>query len=288
MALTAITRDGLTLNAETFGPQDAPMPVICLPGLTRNARDFTALAEALSVADASGPAMRVIVMESRGRGGSQGSPGTYTLPQELDDLQVALDAWGIGRARFVGTSRGGLLTMGLAMVAPDRIESAVLNDIGPVIEESGLARIGKAVGARMEFASFDALADALERAIGAQFPRLDAGGWLRLARQLASPTGEGTTVRYDYDASLGDTFRTDGPSGPLPDLWPAFDALAARPVMVVHGALSDILSAATVEAMRQRDADLETLVIEDEGHAPLLWDANAIDPIKRFLAASAA
>ena len=145
-SLTVVARDGVTLHAADWGEKSALTPVVCLPGLTRNARDFTVLAEALSSGDDSGPARRVIVLESRGRGQSgHAAPDTYTLPQELDDLTRALDGWGVRRAHFVGTSRGGLLTMMLAMTKPERIESAVLNDIGPRIEPEGLARIAGSV-----------------------------------------------------------------------------------------------------------------------------------------------
>lgn len=258
--------------------------MICLPGLTRNARDFAALCEVLARDDDSGPPMRVIALESRGRGRSEyGAPQSYTLQQELDDLIRALDAWQIRRAHFVGTSRGGLLMMFLATLAPERIDRAVLNDIGPRVEVEGLARIGKGVGMRMAYPSFEALAETLRAGLGAQFPRLKDDQWMRLAQQLASPDAEGGGVRYDYDPHLGDTFRDDAPpSAPL-DFWPAFQALATRPVLVIRGANSDILSAATVEAMRMRGGRTRSFVVSGEGHAPLLWDRRAIDTVKCFL-----
>lgn len=285
-SLAAVANDGVALHAQDWGPDGAPLPVVCLPGLTRNARDFTALADALSRDDDAGSAMRVIVLESRGRGQSgRAAPDTYTLPQELDDLTRALDAWGVKRAHFVGTSRGGLLTMLLAMTAPERIESAVLNDIGPRIEPEGLARIAGSVGATMRFASFEALGAHLKATLGTQFTDLDAGGWLRFARQLASEDTAGS-VRLDYDERLGDTFRDAPPSDETPDFWPAFEALAAVPVLVIRGANSDLLSAATVEAMRRHDPRVQSLIVHGEGHAPLLWDRRSIDTVKRFLARS--
>jgi len=231
--------------------------------------------------------MRVIVLESRGRGRSEyGPPDTYTVPQECDDLIQALDQWGIKRASFVGTSRGGLVTMGLATIAPERIACAVLNDIGPRIEPDGLKRIGEGVGTRMQFPSFKVLGERLAAGLGPQFPRLEAEGWERLARQLASETEDGE-VRLDYDERLGDIFRQTAPAAEPPDLWPAYEALTVRPVLVIRGANSDILSAATVEAMRRREGRLSSLIAHGEGHAPLLWDRRSSETIKRFIAQEA-
>lgn len=277
--------DGVVVRAKDWGPSRGTRPVICLPGLTRNARDFDALAEALAKEDRNGPALRVIAIDSRGRGRSDhADPSTYTLPQELKDVIAALDAWGIDDARFVGTSRGGLLIMLLAMVAPQRIDRAVLNDIGPRIEPVGLRRIAAGVGTTMVFASFDALAEELKARMALQFPRLGEGHWMRLAFQLASPAPEGG-VRFDYDERLADLFRAsaDNDDGATYDFWPAFEALSSRPGLVIRGAHSDILSAATVEAMRRRDTRLKTFVASGEGHAPLLWDRRSLETVKTFL-----
>ncbi|MEM7694009.1 MAG: alpha/beta hydrolase [Pseudomonadota bacterium] len=280
--LTATAADGTALVADEYGPA-GETPVVCLPGLTRNARDFADLAAALSAPDET-PPRRVIVLESRGRGRSGRADGaTYTLLQELDDLLAALKSFDVARAAFVGTSRGGLLTMLLAMRAPEMISRVVLNDIGPRIEPEGLARIGESVGTTMAFKSFEDLGARLEKALGPQFPALGPDGFVRLARQLASEDGEG--VRFDYDPALADPFRaTNAPIDP-PDFWPGFDALLGVPVMVIRGAHSDLLSAATVEAMRRRHARLTTFIAHGEGHAPLLWDAASQSAIQRFLSA---
>ncbi len=196
-----------------------------------------------------------------------------------------MDAFGISRARFVGTSRGGLLVMLLAMTQPDRIDRVVLNDIGPRIEPVGLARIGESVGKTMRYPSYEALAEALEPTQHAQFPRLKGPQWVRFAKQLASPDAATGEMVLDYDEALSAPFReTNAPANP-PDFWPAFDALKSRPVLVIRGAHSDLLSAATVEAMRRRHRRLETFVASGEGHAPLLWDRASIETVKRFLAA---
>lgn len=257
--------------------------MLCLPGLTRNARDFHALAGALSDTSDEGPGMRVIILESRGRGRSgRADPSTYTLPQELADLGSALDAFGVESAHVVGTSRGGLLAMLVAMTAPQRLRSVVMNDIGPRIEPAGLARIGTGVGVTMQFPSLPALADKISTDLGPQFPRLEDDDWVRLAGQLASEDGDGS-VMLDYDPGLAAPFRdTNAPTDP-PDFWPAFEALLGKHVMVIRGAHSDILSAATVEAMRRRHPGLETFVAMGEGHAPLLWDRASLGAIEAFL-----
>lgn len=229
------------------------------------------------------PRRRVIVLESRGRGRSGRAPAeTYTLPQELKDLTAALDQFGITRAHVVGTSRGGLLAMLLATVSPERLRSVVLNDIGPRIEPAGLARIGAGVGTTMEFASFDSLAAGLRKALSKQFPRLDGDDWIRLARQLASQ-GDGGTVCLDYDPALAAPFKDGNPASAPPDFWPGFEALNGCPVMVVRGSNSDLLSAATVEAMRRCHEGLEAFVAPGEGHAPLLWDRASLSAIGSFL-----
>jgi pimeloyl-ACP methyl ester carboxylesterase len=259
--------------------------VVCLPGLTRNARDFGHLASGLVVADRLGPARRVITLDSRGRGRSgRADPATYTLAQELTDLVAAMDTWGIATADFVGTSRGGLLAMLLAATAPMRVRRVVLNDIGAAIERAGLARIARAVGAVMEYPSLEALAEAQRAALGAQFPRLCGAHWVRFAGQIASPAADGTVV-LDYDPRIADAFADFSAEAAPPDFWPAFSALIDRPALVVRGAHSDILSAATVEAMRRRHRHLSTHVVHGEGHAPLLWDRGSCETIKSFLAA---
>lgn len=254
--------------------------MVCLPGLTRNARDFGQLCAVLSRRPDDPP---VIVLESRGRGRSgRAAASTYTLPQELADLVAALDCWGVEEADFVGTSRGGLLAMLLAATEPARVRRVVLNDIGPTIETEGLERLAATVGRTMTYPSFDALAAALKAAQRRHFPAMTAERWRRLAGQLASENPDGT-VTFDYDPALAETFANFAHDGRAVDFWPAFEPLLDRDVMVVRGAHSDILSAATVEAMRRRHRRLEALVIADEGHAPLLWDRYSTEAIRSFL-----
>jgi pimeloyl-ACP methyl ester carboxylesterase len=277
-------QDGLRLHARSFGQRLAPaLPVVCLPGLARTVADFESLATALAT-DTKMP-RRVIALDSRGRGMSDydRNPANYNLQVELADVLAMLTALGIVRAVFVGTSRGGILTMLLASARPTAIAGCVLNDIGPVIESKGLMRIKSYVGKLPRPASFHEAADVLRRMFGSQFPKLSDEDWVAFARRTFKDAAG--RIVPNYDVKLAATLAGVGPDRPLPPLWKEFDALARVPVMVIRGGNSDILSMATVEAMRARRGRLEVLEVPDEGHAPLLAGADSIGPIAAFVAA---
>jgi pimeloyl-ACP methyl ester carboxylesterase len=278
-------QDGLKLHVRSYGPRLAPaLPVVCLPGLARTGADFESLATALAT-DTKG-ARRVIALDSRGRGQSDydRNPARYNLQVELADVLAMLTALGIARAVFVGTSRGGILAMLLATARPTAIAGCVLNDIGPVIDPKGLMRIKSYVGKLPRPASFHEAADILRRLFGSQFPKLNDDDWVGLARRTFKDAAG--RIVPDYDVKLATTLKGINPDRPLPALWKEFDALARVPVMVIRGGNSDILSVATVEAMRaRRDHRLDVLEVPDEGHAPLLTGDNSIGRIAAFVAA---
>lgn len=273
--------DGLRLHARCYGTRTAPAaPVICLPGLTRTAEDFEALA---SVLTNEKPSRRVIALDYRGRGLSQydRDPANYALPVELADVLAVVSALDASPAIFVGTSRGGILTMLLAAVRPTAIVGAVLNDIGPVIEPQGLMRIKSYVGKLPQPRSFEEGAEILRRLFSAQFPKLGHDDWLASAhRAFKEEKGRLVTT---YDVKLAKAMEGVEPERPIASLWKEFDALSALPVMVIRGANSDILSADTVEAMRARRVALDTLEVPDQGHAPLLAEAVTIARIAEFV-----
>jgi pimeloyl-ACP methyl ester carboxylesterase len=275
--------DGLRLHVREFGGgRPERLPVVCLPGLSRTTEDFDALAAALA-ADPAAP-RRVLALDYRGRGLSDHDrdPKNYALPVELADVIAVLEACSAAPAIIVGTSRGGLLAMLLAAVRPDAMAGAVLNDIGPVIEPKGLMRIKDYVGKLPHPASFEEGAEILRGVADGQFPNLSAADWRDAAKRVWREQ-DGRLV-LTYDTALAHNFAAVTSDQPLPTMWPQFDALAQKPVMIVRGANSDILSAATVEAMKARAPAIEVLVVSGQGHAPLLAEPDVIARIAQFAA----
>ncbi len=276
--------DGLTLHVGTYGPRVRnDLPVVCLPGLTRTAADFDELARTLAT-DRQRP-RRVLALDSRGRGRSahDRNPANYNLAVELADLLAVLTALDIGPAVFVGSSRGGILTMLLGAARPAAIAGVVLNDIGPVIEPKGLMRIKSYVGKLPRPKNLEEGAEILRRLFAAQFPRLDQAAWLAYARRTWDER-EGQMV-LTYDGRIAKTLEGIDIEQPLPTLWNEFDSLARVPLLVVRGANSDILSAATVEAMRARRSSMQAIVVPDQGHTPLLAEPALIRQIAAFVVA---
>jgi pimeloyl-ACP methyl ester carboxylesterase len=284
-ASTFVTaQDGLRLHTRVYGPRTArAMPVVCLPGLARSGADFDALATALA-GDRQTP-RRVYALDLRGRGKSDydRNAGNYNLNVELSDVLAVITALGVGKGIFVGTSRGGILTMLLATVRPAAIAGAVLNDIGPVIEARGLVRIKSYVGKLPRPATFREGADILRRLFSMQFPKLSDDEWMAFARRTFKETGGG--IVPDYDVKLNTVLGGIDLEQPLAVLWKEFDALARTPVLVIRGANSDVLSAETAAAMQARRETVATVEVADQGHAPLLTEAEVIGRIAAFVAA---
>jgi pimeloyl-ACP methyl ester carboxylesterase len=277
------TQDGLKLHVRAYGARtSARLPVVCLHGLARTGADFHHLALALS--EHSSKPRQVLAMDYRGRGRSDydPNPANYNVGVELNDVLTVLAALEIGPAVFIGTSRGGILTMLLASVRPEMLAGAVLNDVGPVIEPHGLLRIKGYVGKLSQPASFDGAAEMLRRLFGAQFTSLTAEDWMAFAqRTFAERNGK---LVPSYDPTLAQTLAGFEIEQPLPPLWPQFDALAPVPLMVVRGENSDLLSQHTVAAMRERRPDLQFLQVPGQGHAPLLVDDDTIGRLAEFVA----
>lgn len=274
------SNDGLELSATVWPPSSAALrkpDVLCLAGLSRNARDFGALAETLAARG-----HRVVAMDYRGRGRSGRHPDwrTYSIEQEAADIDAGLDALGLARAVVVGTSRGGLHGMLLAWRAPQRVAGLVLNDIGPTIERAGLRRLSGAIGRRMAARDWSEAAERLKGALSGQFPALDNAGWRRFAGQLYSEAAEGLLL--DYDARLANTLGEIDEETEVPDFRPVFEAISAVPLLAIRGALSDILSAETFAAMGERHPGARLHLVADEGHAPLLWDVPTQEAIAGF------
>lgn len=272
--------DGLQLHARDYGRTDPDAPtVLCLPGLARTAADFGPLARHLIACD---PGRRVVALDYRGRGLSarDPDPARYDLPVESGDILAVLDALGVTEAVLVGTSRGGLHTMMLAAVRPALIRGAVLNDIGPVIEPAGLARIRGYIGKLPQPASWDEAVALLRGLAGAQFTGLRDADWLAYA-ETTFETRDGV-FRTRYDPALMDNLAKLDLDA-VPTLWPQFEALGAVPVLVIRGANSDLLSPATAAAMVARLPDCTLLTVPGQGHAPLLTDTPTTEAVERFV-----
>ncbi|HZN29473.1 MAG TPA: alpha/beta hydrolase [Xanthobacteraceae bacterium] len=274
-------QDGLRLHVRAWGPRLAALlPVVCLPGLARTIADFETLASALA-SGANGP-RSVLALDLRGRGRSDydRNPKNYNVQVELADVLAVLTALAVDQAVFIGTSRGGILTMLLAVARPTALAGCVLNDVGPVIETKGLMRIKSYVGKLPQVASLHEAADVLRRLLAAQFPKLSDDDWVTFARRTFKD--DGGRIVPDYDVRLGKTLAQIDPTRPVPALWKEFNALARVPLLVIRGGNSDILSRATVAAMQTRHPAMEAVEVADQGHAPLLSDPALIARIAAF------
>lgn len=272
------SRDGLKLHYREYAGREDRPPVICLPGLTRNARDFETLAERLA------GEWRVLCPENRGRGDSAYAKdsATYNPMQYVQDLGALFEQAGIGRFVAVGTSLGGLLTMIMAMTIPDKLAGAVLNDIGPEINPEGLERIRGYVGQGRNFPTWMHAARALEESQGSAFPDFTTEDWLAMAKRCMVVGSNGRIV-FDYDMKIAEPFSQPGGEAGV-DMWPGIDGLAGKPVLVLRGELSDLFTPETMAAMAARLPDCETVTVPRVGHAPTLDEPESFAAIQRLLA----
>ncbi|TSE02396.1 alpha/beta hydrolase [Mesorhizobium intechi] len=274
--------DGLGLHARVYGEaKSGHWPVICLPGLTRNARDFHKLALYLSTR--SPVPRQVVAFDYRGRGQSAYDPDVshYNVGVEASDILAGLAALGIEEAAFIGTSRGGLIIHVLGALRPAVLKAIVLNDIGPVIEAAGLAHIQSYLERAPKPKTFTEAVDAQRSVHGKDFPILTDADWTRMVEALCRETDQG--LLPDFDPKLVEMVANLDLSKPLPALWPQFEALAAIPLLAIRGANSRLLSPETLEQMRQRHPTMETIIVEGQGHAPFLETGSLPDSIGAFL-----
>ncbi len=280
----AAAADGLRLHYRDVGRGEAgALPVVCLPGLTRTTADFEILAAHLAGGGAGGPPRRVLSVDYRGRGGSDvdPEPSHYSVPVEAGDVLAVLAAAEISEAVFVGTSRGGLITMVLSGARPGLIRGAVLNDIGPVLEPAGLARIRGYVGRRPPPRDWTEAVRTIQGYAGAQFTGLSPDDWLYFARTTFAERDGGLAGRYD--PALAESLRALDPAKPLPVLWDQFAGLSGAPLLVVRGETTDLLSEETAAEMLRRHPDAALFTVPGQGHAPLLHDAATLARIADFV-----
>jgi pimeloyl-ACP methyl ester carboxylesterase len=275
--------DDLRLYVRHYpAPDERFRSVICLPGLTRNARDFHTLATYLSTHPEK--PRNVYCIDYRGRGLSQHDRNwrNYVPYIELLDVLDFLTVQGLHRVGIVGTSRGGIIAMLMAAIRPTAMGAVVLNDIGPVIETRGLARIVGYVG-RMPVPKTWADAVMIMREInGRGFPEFTDTQWDQMARGVFEER-KGRLV-LSYDRKLARAIGTVDLSRPVPDLWPQFVALGQVPALVLRGEHSDLLSADTLEAMVERHPNLRAMTVPEQGHAPMLQEQEPVEAIGAFFA----
>ena len=268
--------DGLRLHYRDYAGSNDKPPLLCLPGLTRNHRDFIGFAEHYS------PHFRVLALDFRGRALSDYDPvpARYHALTYAGDVQQLLDQLGIPRAIFVGTSLGGLVTMATAAIAPQRIVGAILNDVGPDVAPGGVDRILTYVGKDRRFANWDEAAAAVEAAQGSQYEKFGRDDWVAMAkRNCREENGE---IRFDYDMAIAEPFKSLGAT-PAVDLWPFFEALAQKPLLVIRGEKSDLLTPETAAKMQRVAPQMKLATVPGVGHAPELDEPVAAAAIEDFL-----
>ncbi len=277
---TVTTTDGLSLHVRDYGAGLAGRPVVCLPGLTRNARDFHQLALKLSQGTAP---RRVIAVDSRGRGLSDHDPdkSRYTIGVEAEDVMTVLDALEIDMADFIGTSRGGLILHLFAVNHPERLGRVVLNDIGPVLEVEGLRQIQDYLGRENHVSNFSEAAERLRAVHGAAFPALSPADWQDMAEAIYREIDG--RIRADFDPAIADQFASADLSQPLPDLWANFAGFFGKPLMAIRGETSRLLSKETLAEMGRRHGDMVALTAAGQGHAPVLHLGQIDEAIAAFL-----
>ena len=274
--------DGLELYFRDYGEASERPPVICLHGLTRNSRDFAELA-----AHIAGQGWRVLVPDMRGRGKSEyaSDSATYAVPIYVGDLLALLAQEEIERFVSIGTSMGGIITMVLAAMQPGKIAGAVLNDIGPVIETEGLDRIKNYVGQGRSFPTWMHAARTLQDLHGPSHPKYGIEDWLSMAKRSMVVGGSGRIV-FDYDMKIAEPILAAGSDAAAvpPDMWPAFEALAGKPLLVVRGGISALFSSDTLAEMHRRIPDMRSVTVDEVGHAPMMDETEVRAAIDALLA----
>ena len=268
--------DGIKLHYRDYAGSHERPPILCIPGLTRNARDYEPVAARYA------GQWRVLAIDLRGRGGSgfDPDPANYAPAIYVADVLKMLDQVGIADAVFVGTSLGGLCTMLLAASDNERIAGALLNDIGPVIEQAGIDRIASYVGQDRKFASWDEAIAVVSERNRSTFPNWGADEWERYVRRICRE--DKGAVRFDYHMAIADNFHRAA-GKPQIDFWPFYRALEGRPVTILRGAHSDLLSAATAAAMASELSDAELVTVPAVGHTPSFEEPESQAALDRLL-----
>lgn len=269
VAFKCSARDGLLLAGRKYGWHNRDLhPVVCLSGITRNASDFHDLA--IFLASNAGGNRRVVALDYRGRGASEydGNPDNYTLSIEAADTLDVLTALGLGKVNIIGSSRGGLIAMLLAAMRPGILKSVILNDIGPVMDATGLVRIWRTYGTGKAPSSIQDAAKLREHIGKSTSPAFTSDDWIKEAHRLYRE--ENGKLVLQFDKALLKSLRSINLDERLPDMWPEFAALTKVPVLAIRAENSDILSQGTFKAMQSLHPSMTVTIAEGQNHAPIL------------------
>jgi pimeloyl-ACP methyl ester carboxylesterase len=271
------SRDGLRLHYRDYaGPGSSLPPVLCLPGLTRNSRDFEVVAPHIA------RERRVLCADLRGRGYSAHDPNwhNYQPAMYIDDLLLLLADAGVERLALLGTSLGGILSMVITSLQPQRVAGVVLNDIGPEIAVEGRERIAKYVGRHPAVSNWDEAAEQVRATYALSLSEFTDEQWHAHARRTFSEVNG--VPRLDADPMIGEAVRAAA-SLPAPDLWPFYLALQPIPALAIRGEHSDILSVETFDRMAALKPDLVRVTVAHRGHTPLLEEPECLRALDAFL-----
>lgn len=267
------TSDGLDLH---YTDEGSGKPVLCLPGLTRTTADFDYVTPHLTGA-------RLIKLDYRGRGQSDWDPNwsNYNLMVESRDVLELLDHLGLAQVAVLGTSRGGLLAMGLAFGAKERLTGVALNDIGPVLDPKGLTFIMGYLGMRPPLQTHEEMACAMENSM-LSFKNVPFARWMEEAQKHFVVKDDGLDITYD--PKLRDAVVEQGAQA-TPDMWPLFDALEGLPLACIRGENSDLFSTETLNEMRARRPDMIAATARGRGHIPFLDEPEAVAALNAWIEA---
>lgn len=271
--------DGLNLFARTYGHPDAPLTALCMHGLTRNHKDFEPMIAQL------GDRCRYISVDVRGRGRSDRAedPALYNPVQYADDMIALLDHLNLNRVVLIGTSMGGLMSMLLMDKIPDRVSGVVLNDIGPIPDQTGLKRISAYATNVPVYSDWDAAAAKIASTQAVAYQNYSAADWAAFAQRTCRQRDDGMIVP-DYDPKIMDAFSLTSPSWTMRfAMWRLYGKLKSRPLLIVRGEHSDILTSSMAARMHKRHRGSHLVTIPKRGHAPMLDEPEAIDALATFL-----
>ncbi len=279
------SRDGVRLHLVDHGGADDSLPVLlCLPGLTRNHRDFGPFVARYQSLLAGRARIWCADLRGRGESGWAKDPLTYVPLVYLQDMERLIEELRPPKLVLVGTSLGGILSMLMAGMMADSVGQLVLgtvmNDVGPSLDPSGLQRIRGYVGKTGPYPTWMHAAHAIAQSQGDAYPQFDMPDWIAMGKRVARLEPNGRIV-MDYDPKIAEPFKLPGGEAGA-DLWPAFDALAQKPTLALRGEFSDILAAQTLRDMQQRSAQVETVTVPGVGHAPVLDEPAAIAAMDAF------